>query len=112
MNFKTVLKKTGKWSGITFGAAALFVAVYAGPHFLLTPEPEGESVAVENVDDLDRYFSSLVEQQLPPAMDVTVLKKGETVFSKYNRRIRNLRSCLSLLVYDEKLYGRRDFSIN
>ena len=82
MNFITVSKKISKWVAIGVVGAVFAVAVYIGPFLLLTPEPPDQPSKIETVDDLDRYFSSLVEQQLPPAIDVTVIKDGKTVFSK------------------------------
>lgn len=82
MNLTTVLKKVAKWAGGIIAAVVLIVAVYLGPHFIFSPEPPELPETVETIADLDDYFSTLVEQKLPPAMDITVLKGGKEVYSK------------------------------
>ena len=82
MSLKTVLKRISKWGALVVGVIVLISAVYLAPFFLLTPEPPAQPAKLESADDLDRYFSSMVDQQLPPAMDITVLKDGERVFSQ------------------------------
>nr|WP_277345515.1 serine hydrolase [Pseudomaricurvus alkylphenolicus] len=55
---------------------------YLTPFFVLGPEPLEPPQNVDSIEQLDRYFAAMVEEQQPPAMDVTVLQGGKTVFAK------------------------------
>ncbi|MBF0290475.1 MAG: serine hydrolase [SAR324 cluster bacterium] len=79
---KDKLKKIFKWVGILSIVIVSGIALYAGQFILFAPEPATQPSNVKTVDDLDHYLSALVTEGLPPAMDVTVLKQGKTVFSK------------------------------
>lgn len=72
----------GKWVVIGSGIVILILAAYLAPFFVLAPKQLPPPGIVETMDDLDRYFSSMVSEQVPPALDVTILKNGEEIFSR------------------------------
>jgi len=79
---KNQLKKLAKWGSITLTVFILGAALYIGQFIVLAPKPSVQSSNVKTVKDLDNYLSALVIEGIPPAMDVTVLKRGKPVFSK------------------------------
>ena len=82
MQTKVLLKKAAKWGGFLVLAIALFLVVSVGPYFFLAPTPSANPEPVKTVEDLDRYFTSITSEGLPPALDITVMKGGEKVFAK------------------------------
>jgi CubicO group peptidase (beta-lactamase class C family) len=82
MNTKVLAKRAAKWGGFLILAIALFLVASVGPFFFLAPTPSANPEPVKTVEDLDRYFTSITSEGLPPAMDITVMKGGEKVFSK------------------------------
>lgn len=82
MSTKVLAKRAAKWGGFLILAIVLLLVASVGPFFFLAPTPSADPQAVRTVDDLDRYFTSITSVGLPPAMDITVLKGGEKVFSK------------------------------
>jgi D-alanyl-D-alanine carboxypeptidase len=79
---KNNLKKIAKWVGISLVIIVLGIVLYLSQFFLFSPKPTTQAIDVKTVNDLDNYLSALVAEGLPPAMDVTVLKQGQPVFSK------------------------------
>ncbi len=66
--------------GLAVIVAALIVAI--APFLLLTPKPPSPPAGIDTVAELDAYLESLTANETPPAIAVTVLKNGETVYSK------------------------------
>ncbi|EPJ52913.1 MAG: hypothetical protein OFPI_12250 [Osedax symbiont Rs2] len=62
--------------------AALVLGIYLSQFFIFTPEPDVELSDVNTVTELDQYLTRLTQLELPPALDITVLKNGKEVFSK------------------------------
>lgn len=82
MNIKTIVKKIAKWGAIISLVAVVILAVVVGPFIFLSPSPTADPEVVKTVKDLDQYLTSLTSEGIPPAIDITVLKAGEKVFSK------------------------------
>lgn len=79
---KNVIKKAVKWFLVILTLVCLPVVLYLGPFLLLSPQAESQAINIKTVEDLDSYLSALVAEGIPPAIDVTVLKNGQSVFSK------------------------------
>lgn len=77
-----MLKTLAKWIGIPIIVVVVAIALYATPYVLFAPEPETPAINAKTVEELENYLESLVAEEMPPAIDVTVLKNGQTVFSK------------------------------
>lgn len=76
------LKKAVKWFGLTLIIVILGISLFFSQFILFAPYPKAQATDVKTLDDLDNYLSALTAEGLPPALDVTVLKKGRLVFSK------------------------------
>ncbi len=77
MGFKKIFKIViSVLSVITLVAVA-----YVSPYFLFAPE-NIPNPAITSVDDVERYIDAQIDINLPPAMNVTVIKEGKTIFSK------------------------------
>ena len=58
------------------------VALVAAPFLLLTPARAVATAELDSVEKLDAYLAGLVANETPPALDVTVVKDGATVYHK------------------------------
>ena len=58
------------------------VALVAAPFFLLTPRAPPSPPELDSVAKLDAYLEGLVANETPPALDVTVVRDGATVYHK------------------------------
>jgi D-alanyl-D-alanine carboxypeptidase len=76
------LKNVAKWVGVPLLIVVLGIVLYISQFVLFAPQPTTQAIDVKTVDDLDNYLSALVAEGIPPALDVTVLKHGQAVFSK------------------------------
>jgi CubicO group peptidase (beta-lactamase class C family) len=58
------------------------VAVAALPFFLLTPRPPRPPAGIASIAGLEIHIRDLVANETPPALVVTVVKDGATIYSK------------------------------
>jgi D-alanyl-D-alanine carboxypeptidase len=58
------------------------LVIVVAPFLLLTPKPPSPPADIDSVVRLDAYLESLVANETPPAIAVTVLKDGETVYAR------------------------------
>ena len=63
---------------VIVGVIALLIA----PFLLLTPKAPKLPPGVDTAEKLDAYLQSLVANETPPAIAVTVLKGGATIYAK------------------------------
>jgi len=61
---------------------ALIIGVFISQYFIFTPEVDVDLEQVSSPNELDQYLIRLTQLELPPALDITVLKHGKNVFSK------------------------------
>jgi CubicO group peptidase (beta-lactamase class C family) len=76
------MKKTFKILGMGAVAVILLVGIALVGLYLAAPKPAIPPKNIQGVGDLDAYFEKLTANQTPPALTVTVLKKGVTVYAK------------------------------
>jgi D-alanyl-D-alanine carboxypeptidase len=58
------------------------MAIATGPFLVLTPRPPKPPPGIDSVEKLEAYLGALVENETPPALDVTVVKDGTLAYSK------------------------------
>ncbi|MGF1765712.1 serine hydrolase domain-containing protein [Aliivibrio kagoshimensis] len=59
----------------------LIVVAYVSPYFLFAPE-NIPPPAITSIEDVEEYIEAQIDIELPSAMNVTVLKRGEPIFSR------------------------------
>lgn len=50
--------------------------------YIVSPKPKAPPKIINNISDIDNYLKKLTGNQTPPAISITILKKGETVYAK------------------------------
>jgi CubicO group peptidase (beta-lactamase class C family) len=67
---------------ILLGLLAGLVIVGLAPFLVLTPRAPRPPAQLTNIAELETYLKTLTENETPPALQITVLKKGALVYSK------------------------------
>ncbi len=67
---------------IALGIALLVLLAAVAPFLVLTPRPPQPVGPTRTEADLNRYLADLVAHETPPAIDVTVLRRGAVVYAK------------------------------
>jgi len=66
--------------GIAVGIALLGLVLFG--LYLAAPKPVDPPETISSFSDIDEYYKLLTDDQTPPALTVTILKKGKPVYAK------------------------------
>ena len=76
------MKKVFKIFGIGMLMVILFVGIGLMGLYWVAPKPLAPPDIIQSVSDIDTYFEKATAHQTPPALTVTILKKGHPVYVK------------------------------